>query len=608
MNISPMSSGIVPADSNLAWLLTRLKPGLKLYGLVVMLVTAVSILSLVDPLIVKWLVDVVLPARRTDLLLWSMLAILAVHIVRLTLHTLGSATTEYASRALASQIRLKLVRRTLSLSAAFLGATSIGELLQRLDKDVEQICEVGGGVASAMLRMVLSLVSVVGVMLYLNWRLTCILLPSLPIFLLLRQRYRDRLQTASEAVRERIGVQNGFLHEILSGVLQIQLLGCQRAIVRRFGLSLRECVRSDIDRQKHEFVFALTSAFIIAIGIAVIFGFGGWEVLRGTLSIGGLIAFYTYFTRLFDPLANAVETTTKLQRIRANIQQIRELERKEHALDGTPAPLESPIGGGYAPGCIRFEEVNFAYPDRSTALRGITLTLERGEMVAIVGANGCGKSTIFRLLSRMYDADSGRILIDNHDIRNVPIRKLRTMLAVVQQPILFSMSLRDNILLGNPGATEQDLRMVLRMSALETVIERLPSGIDERVGLGGFGLSGGECQRVAIARALMENKPILLLDEATSALDPESERMLIGSLKTELRDRLIVAVTHRPQAAQVADRVVVIIDGEIRDVAPHEVLWQKSPSYRRLWRELDTEQHQASMDMMQAPVVGCTTA
>ena len=571
------------------WLLTQLKPNLKLYLLVVVLVTLVSLLSLVDPLIVKWLVDYVLPARRGDLLVWAMLSILAVHIVRLTLHTFVGAATNYASQTLAYRVRVKLLRRTLGLSAAFLGQTNVGDLMQRVDKDVEQVCEVGGGVASALLRMTISLVTVIGTMLYLNWRLTCVLLPCLPAFLVLRQFCRTRLQRASVNFREYVSVQSGVLHEIMTGIIQLQLLCGQRSVVRRYGQASHDCMRADIHRQKHELVFALTSAFIIAVGIAVLFGFGGWQVFKGTLSIGGLIAFYTYFTRLFDPLANAVESTTKLQRIGAHIRQVREIEGAEHQTSRISSPFPVSFNGFPILGReLCFNNVSFTYGPGVPVLKHIDLTFRAREMVAIVGPNGSGKSTLFKLITRMYEPESGLLKLDGHEIRNISVRRLRSMMSVVlQQPILFSLSLRDNILLGNPSATPAQIHRAMELACLDSVVSRLPAGLDEKIGAGGARLSGGECQRVAIARALVADKPILLLDEASSALDLESERHLISAIKTELNDHLIIAITHRPEAARVADRVVMLSEGKILDMGSHDALCDRNPNYLGLWQEPD---------------------
>jgi ATP-binding cassette, subfamily B, bacterial len=580
-----MSHRRLQVHADTLWLFRLCLTASTAYLGVMGLVTTTTILSLFDPLVVRWLVDYVIPRGNAQLLVIAVCLIVGAYVVRLALHTVATSLNQYAGHVLAFRLRVRLVRRIFGASQSFIADRGFSDLVSRVEQDVTRICELGAGVVITLLRMLLTLGSTICVMLYLNWKLTAFLLPTMPMFMFVRRYYRRRIQDAAERTRIDEVRQRSFLHDVLMGVPDIQLAGAERQIVSGYGLRLRTVLKSEIITQRLELWFGIASSLVISSGIAVVFAYGGHEVFRGALTVGGLIAFYSYFFRLFDPLSNAVETTTRLQRIWGSIGQVRELEKERLSLH-TLSSIRS--ANGELPSRIVYDNVGFSYPNGRVALTNFSTEFRRGELIAIVGTNGSGKTTIVRLLSRLYDATVGMIFCDGRDIRDVDIRRWRKLVAVVQQkPALFAMSFRENIELGSKRSDPTRLQWVLEASGLSYVLRRFPKGLEELIGDGGSRLSGGEAQRLALARALLTDKPILLLDEATSALDPTSETEILCHVRNLCRDRITVCVTHRSEALKVADRVILLDNGRAVLDGHHTELWRSSQRYRDYWKSLE---------------------
>lgn len=545
------------------WLLAQVKPFLRLHLGGYVCILFVCVLALLDPLIVRFLIDQVIPNRRISWLPLVGLAFFMTYIGRLGFESLASITNFRAVQKMTFRLRLKLLRHLQRLSAEYHDNQPLGDTLHRLQADVDQVATLSGELIPSVLRIVTVFTLVMTTMMVINYRLTAIVLPLIPVFIVVRRRFHDHLRQASDSVQEQSGKVVGFLEEHLSAIVQVQLLSCEQREARRFARLSGRAVRAQVKRRRTELFFGSVLYLIIVIGMASVLCFGGYQVIVGTLTAGGLVAFYGYTLQLFIPLYGVVDIYSKLQRVGASVRRLMEITDANAVLRDGPDALALPSNTS---GAIELKEVSFSYHSDRPVLHAINLHVNSGERVALVGTSGNGKSTIARLMARLYDARGGKVLVEGVDVRDITLKSLRSsVIFVPQEPVLFDVTLRENLLYGNPHATEEELERVTKLAQLETLIHRLPGGLDEALGPRGNRLSGGERQRVALARALLQHPKILILDESTSALDAATEKSLLSALDRHLRGVTTIIISHRPYPTSWADREVHLSYGEIND-------------------------------------------
>ncbi len=566
----------VETYNEIRWLASQVRPFLRLhFGSYVCIVIA-SILILLDPLIVKFLIDHVIPQRRVSLLPLVAAAFFLTYASRLGFDNLAAMLNFQAMQKMTFRARLSLLRHLQRLSAEYHDNRSLGDTLHRLQVDVDQVGTLSGEVIPSVLRMTTVFIFVMSTMLFLNYRLTLIVIPLIPIFIFVRRRFHNRLCRASDSVQEQSGKMISFLEEHLSAIIQVQLLSCEQREARRFARLSGSTVRAQIIRRRTELFFSSFLYLIIVTGMASVLCYGGYQVMNGTLTAGGLVAFYGYTLQLFIPLYGVVDIYSKLQRAGASVRRLMEITEADMILrDRSGAlALEANVSGA-----IELKDVSFSYhPDRPV-LNCISLRINPGEKVALAGTSGNGKSTIARLVARLYDVGSGAVFIEGLDVRDIKLKSLRSSAILVpQEPVLFDLTLRENLLYGNPSAGQDELDQVAELAQLGNVISKLPKGWDEPLGPRGNRLSGGERQRVALARALLQRPQILILDECTSALDALTEKLLLGSLTKYLEDVTTIIISHRPYPIQWADRVVLMDYDRIGKGSSHSATSRKAGS------------------------------
>ena len=549
------------APNELRWLFDRIKPLLHIHLGSFLSITAGSALGLVTPLVLKWLIDRLIPGRHLGLLLLATLLIFLGSQGETAFTSLGSYLMLNAALRMSISLRMEILRHLDSLSADYYEKTPVGTIAYPLREPIEEIAYFGSDLIPAILRTLLTTGFTVTTMLALSPRLTVLVLPFIPVFLITRHYFRRKLSNDSDiAQHDRIYWSN-FLEEHLASAIPIQLLGQQKRQERHAFRLMARSARSQERLFRTGVWFTLCTSLALVLAMSTVIGYGGWRVVTGTLSLGSLVAFYSFVSQLFDPLAGAAELYSRAQKTFAGVRVIQSmLAVRPTVLD---APSARPIVSCNA-GTIEFSGVEFGYERQKRMLRIPSLRIAAAEKLAIAGENGAGKSTAAKLIARLYDVDSGSVRIGGEDVRNFPLDGLRKHVCYLpREPALFEGTVSFNLRFVKPTVSDEEVEKAAEMTALCDLIRSLPQGIDQKIGPLGCQLSGGERQRVAIARALLQRPRILILDEATSCLDPSSEEVILRNIFSFLRESTIVVISHRHSTLSLFERTVFMSHGEI---------------------------------------------
>jgi ABC-type multidrug transport system fused ATPase/permease subunit len=492
--------------SELLWLARQTRPFLYLHVASFLCFTVGSLLALLTPLVLKWLIDQILPQKQTGLLLLAVVLIFLGYQGRTTLTSLGSYLMLGAAQKMSLRLRLSLLHHLDTLSADYYEDTPVGTVVYPFREPIDEISYFGSDLLPAVLRMFLTTGFTIATMFTLSPALATAILPLVPAFLMARQHFRRRLTVASDLVQLERASWSGFLEEHLSSVIPIQLLGQQKRQERKAFQLLARSVQAQHRLFRSGLRLTVYSSLAVILSMCAAIGYGGVMVLAGTLSVGSLVAFYSFVIQLFEPLNGAAELYTRAQKTFANIRQL------QSALFLTPTVVNGAVTVPLSrPPQIDFFGVEFGYRRQKNMLHIPTLTIKAGEKVAVVGDNGAGKSTVAKLIARIYDVDRGAICIGGEDIRGLDLRSLRhTVCYLPRDPVLFDGTLASNLHFVKPSASNDELNDAMRSAGVSAFAATLPEGIYQRVGPGACQLSGGQRQRLALARALLQHPSILI--------------------------------------------------------------------------------------------------
>lgn len=484
----------------------------------------------------------------------------------------------YVGENIIRHLRNRLYDRIQDLPLAFFQQERTGVLMSRITNDVNILRNMVSTSVTSTLRDASSIVGLTAVIFYLNWRMALIafvVLPGafFPVFYLGR-----KVRRVSTGCQMAMAELNAFLHETFSGNKIVKAFGMEQHEKNRFFDKTDKLFNLEV---KGVIVRSLSSPvmeFFGGLGIAFVIWYGGWEVIQGRTTPGTFFSFLTCVMLLYDPVKKLSNLNNAVQQGMAAADRVYDvIETQSDIRD----PVESkPIKKG--PHTVRFDHVYFSYGDKPV-LKGIDLTAGHGQVFALVGMSGGGKTTLVNLIPRFFDVSGGRICIDDVDIREYTVADLRREIAIVtQDPILFNETVRDNIAYGNPKAAEADIIEAAKAAYAHEFILRFPDGYDTIIGELGGRLSGGERQRLCIARALLKNAPILILDEATSSLDTEAEALVQKALENLMKGRTTFVIAHRLSTIAKADHIVVVVDGRIVEQGTHDRLLAMNGEYAKL--------------------------
>jgi ABC-type multidrug transport system fused ATPase/permease subunit len=545
----------------LTWLFPRIKAQLPRHLASFLCLTAASLLALVTPLSLRWLIDRVLPSQDTGLIALGVGFIFVSYQGRASLNALGAYLTFLATQQTSVELRMSLLRHLDSLSADYFDRTPVGELAYLFGGPIDEVSYFGSELLPSLLRAAIAAAVTLSAMSTLSLYLTLAVAPVVPAFLVLRHWSKRRIEKQADQVQGAQTRYNSFLEEHLRALTQFQLLRRVKVQEGRALELLRGARISQVALWKTGILFSLLSHFAIVSGISLTLAGGSWLVLRRSLSIGTLVAFYGLLVQLFDPLTSATEMYRRAQRTFASIRQIRSaFENLSHVPE---YPHAKPLPAGH-PWDLEFNDATFRYRQHGDPIQIPHLQIAQGEKVAIAGPNGAGKSTFLKLIARLYDVTSGEIRISGMDIRRVGLESLRSAVCYLPaQPVLFQGSIADNLQAGMDGSRLADLRAALFAVGLRKYDGGPLSCFDQKIAPGASNLSNGERQRLALARALLLRPKILILDETTCSLDPDSEWKVLHMLDQRLPRTTILVVCHRLDSLAWRGRVLRIDRGRI---------------------------------------------
>jgi len=486
---------------------------------------------------------------------------------------------ESAAQGVSYGLRRALYSHVQSLSFSFHDQAQTGELMARATSDVEALRNFTGRGLLQIVNLVLLLVGVTIALLRMNWELAALSVVILPLLVWRTNRFSRRIRPMYRKLQDQVARVAGMIQENVSGVRVVKAFGREREEMERFEQGNDQLYEDYLDAAKEQAVNAPFIEFLSNGSMLGLLWFTGWLVIGKHMSQGELVAFYAYLLQLVAPIRRGGWLMAMGSRAAASSERVFEILDTPITVANKPGAIELPD----IQGRVEFQDVSCAYHPGRPVLQGVSFVAEPGMMIALVGATGSGKTTVANLIPRFYDVSDGRVLIDGHDVRDVDLHSLRRQIGIVmQETMLFSGTIRENLAFGRPDATDQEIEDAVRAARALEFIERLPQGYDTIVGERGVSLSGGQKQRVAIARALVLDPRLLILDEFTSSVDVATERLIRAALQELMKGRTSFVIAHRLSTVRMADMILVLDKGRIVGAGRHEELLASNEVYREI--------------------------
>ena len=554
-------------------------------------VIALSLLEILKPWPLKLVIDYVLPRTPPP---WPILADLSPSAV-LLLATLGlvliygalggisvlnNFTTISIGQGMVNDLRSRLYQHLQRLSLSFHSRAAVGDLIYRVTGDTYAIQTLAMNGIFPVLSAAVLLIGMFIVMVRLDWVLTMVALTVCPFLFIAILLLNRRITEVAQRARESESAVYQIVQRGMSAIKVVQAFSKEEEEHSAFVLQSTASLRASLSLYTLQTAYGAGTNLVLALGTAAVFWVGAQHVWQNVLTIGDMVVFTSYLASLHAPINSMIQTYGTVQGARVGLVRVIEVLEGEQAVpDGTREFRTPPRGQ------VEFADVSFGYTPERQTLQHVSLTAEPGQMVAIVGPTGAGKSTLVSLIPRFYDPSAGRVLVDGIDVRELRLSSLRQQISMVlQPPMVFPVSLRDNIAYGRPSASDQEVRRAAEMAQADAFIRRLPAGYDTVIGEQGVTLSEGERQRLTIARALLRNAPILILDEPTSSVDTATEAAIMEAVEQVVRGRTTFVIAHRLSTVRRASQIVVVRDGAIVEQGSFEELMRRQGAFAALYR------------------------
>jgi ATP-binding cassette subfamily B protein len=572
------ASGQIFDRKVLAGIFQFVKPYIGRFYLLIVLTVLMGLLSPLRPYMIQYTIDNHIIHNDINGLMLMVWLMIGLALLQALIQFSNSYLSDWVGQHVIRDIRITLFRHLLSLKTQYFDRTPIGRLVTRNISDIETLNNVFTEGLAAIVGDLLQLLFILGLMLYTDWMLTLVSLSTFPLLFVATYVFKEKIKKAFNSVRTAVANLNSFVQEHITGMSIVQIFSSEQREFERFKEINREHRRAHLKSVKYYSIYFPVAEVIGAIATGMLVWYGAKGVMQEHLTLGTLVAFIMYISMFFRPIRLIADRFNTLQMGIVSGDRLMKILNSREQIQNTGTHQPASIKGD-----VTFENVWFAYNEEEYVLKNINFEAHRGQTVALVGATGAGKSSTINLISRFYDVNQGRILLDGVDIREYELYFLRRRIGIVLQDVfLFSGSIMDNITLGNDEITSEQVRKAAELVGALPFIERLPGGFNYNVMERGATLSVGQRQLISFVRVMVYNPDIIILDEATSSVDSETEKMIQDAISKMMKGRTAIIIAHRLATIQNADRIIVLDKGEIKEIGKHDELLALGGYYSRL--------------------------
>ena len=564
-----------------------LRPHWKAMTLAMVGVAGAAATEILEPWPLKYVIDNLLKGDPLAVINIAVMAVAAIAVAAAASSYLQNYLTTTVGQQVMHDLRLVLYHHIHRLSLAEHDEKRTGDLISRVTSDIQTIQDFVTSALLGILTNTLTLIGIVGVMLYLNWRFTLISLSIAPLLFITVYVFTRRIKKASRDVRKKEGEILSIVQEVFSSIRVVKAFAREEYEQRRFEVQSLDNVETTLRARNIKMLLPPVVEVIVATGTCLMLWYGARLVLSGGLTTGSLVMFLMYLGKMYKPMKDLSKMTDAVSKAAVSLERIREVLETESGVRDRPRARKA----GRLSGAIRFDHVSFAYRPDQVILKDVSFEIEPGQIAAFVGPTGGGKSTVINLVARFYDPVSGTVSIDGTDIREFTMKSVRNQISfVLQETLLFHAPVWQNIAYGRPTATRADIVAAAVTANADEFITQMPEGYDTMVGERGVTLSGGQRQRIAIARAVIRDTRILVMDEPTSGLDAQSEQVVFEALGRLMEGKTSIIIAHHLATIRKADVIFVVKDHAIAERGTHEALLASGGFYAEL-HAIQAEQH-----------------
>lgn len=542
----------------------------------------ISLLEFVVPQLTKYTIDTVIDQKLFSQLFYIGAGIILAAISLGFLRYLSTSVMAAIGQKVLYRLRNDLYRHLQKLDVAYYDRNRTGDLMSRVTNDVSVLQQL---ISSSMMQLftdIFTFTAIAIYMMFIDWKLTIMLLATFPFMIMTTRVFGKRIRTSFRKVQESLADVSDHLQNTLTGIRMIKSFTAEEYESERFSERTQRNMDANVQVTRLRAAYEPIIDFINFVGLAIVLVFGAWLAMRGSMTVGTIVAFIAYLRLLQNPIRHFSRILNSIQQAAAAYERIVEVMNTEPEITDKPDAVQLPAMKGH----IRFRDVTFSYSGsrEDEVLSGFHLELKPGQVTALVGSSGSGKTTIAHLITRFYEVGEGSITVDGHDVRDVTLDSLREQIGIVTQDIvLFNGTIEENIRYGNQHATAEEVVAAAKAAHAAEFIESFKEGYHTQIGERGVKLSGGQKQRLSIARALLKNPKMIILDEATASLDTESEQMIQTALAELLKGRTCLVIAHRLSTIQQADVIFVLENGRIEEYGTHVSLLAKGGRYSELY-------------------------